>query len=390
VREAAVARAELEAPGLLAATRSRLARLAEAHQDHARRLAALLAPLGSGAAPPPRETLLALQTRLPLDQGLANYYVNLHRDWAWGERENAAALEAFAAVADPAAPFGRTLVLGAGGARLAYDLHRHFAPSITVATDFNPLLLLVASEIVQGAVVELYEFPIAPLGAPDQAVLRRLAAPAPIDERFRLVAADALRPPFEPGSFDTVVTPWFIDIVPEKLADFARRVNTLLAPGGRWLNSGSLAFAQAERALRHGPEEALELVRHSGFAEPHARESVVPYMQSPASRHARLERVLSWSAVKVAEVDPPPPFSSLPEWLIRTDLPVPLLEDFRTQSLATRVQAFLMALVDGRRSVRDIAGAIVAQRLMREDEAEPAIRNFLARMYADTRRRTGF
>ena len=35
---------------------------------------------------------------------------------------------------------------------------------LTVATDFNPLLLIVAREMFAGRAVELYEFPIAPRG----------------------------------------------------------------------------------------------------------------------------------------------------------------------------------------------------------------------------------
>jgi len=388
--EAGILRREAAAAGLLDATRARLAHLAAAHEDHARRLGELLAPFVRGAPPAPRETLLALQTRLPLDQGLANYYANLHRDWVWGAAENAAGLEALAAVVDPGLALGRTLVLGAGAGRLAYDVHRRFAPPLIVAMDFNPLLLAVADTVVHGGTVELYEFPIAPRTLADTAILRRLAAPEAAGPGLHLVGADALRAPFAPGAFDTVLTPWFIDIVPERFDAFATRVNALLRPGGRWLNTGSLAFAQAERALRHGPEETLAIVCRSGFEVTQTGDNVVPYMQSPASRHARMERIFTWCAAKVADVPAPPPYAALPEWLVHPGQPVPLLEDFRNQALATRIQAFLMALVDGRRSVRDIAAALVAQRLMTAEDAESAVRGFLARMYEDSRRRTGF
>lgn len=87
---------------------------------------------------------------------------------------------------------------------------------------------------------------------------------------------------------------------------------------------------------------------------------------------------------------PPAHPGVLPEWLICPDRPVPQLEDFRVQQVSTRIYAFLMALIDGRRSARDIAGMLVEQRLMAPADAEPAVRSFLMRMYEDSRQRAGY
>jgi hypothetical protein len=77
---------------------------------------------------------------------------------------------------------------------------------------------------------------------------------------------------------------------------------------------------------------------------------------------------------------------ALPEWLVMTDLPVPQSEDFKVQAVATRIHAFLMALIDGRRSIREMARVLVEQRLMSEEDAEPAVRRFLIRMSEDSRK----
>ena len=71
---------------------------------------------------------------------------------------------------------------------------------------------------------------------------------------------------------------------------------------------------------------------------------------------------------------------------VRGTEPVPLSESFRSQAAATRIHAFLMSLIDGRRSLKDMAKLVVEQRLMNADEAEPAIRSFLVKMYDDSRR----
>jgi hypothetical protein len=367
------------------ATRRRLAHVAEAHEDQVRRLRLLLAPLGlepGGIAEPTHQ---GLGTKLPFEQGLTNYYVNVHRDWAWGGEENAAGLaELVQSLGGSARGLGRTLVQGSGAGRLAYDLHDAGDAPLTVATDFNPLLLFVAREMFAGREVELHEFPIAPRGLEDFAVLRKLASPGPARPGLALVAADALHAPFADGAFDTVVTPWFIDIVGEPFARVAARINLLLRPGGRWINSGSLAFARAAHAERIGLDEVLERMPQAGFADVRVRETTLPYMRSPASRHSRLENVVTWVADKAGPPAEAPRARVLPEWLIAADVPVPRTRAFEMQAISSRVHAFMLALINGERSMRDMARLIVDQKLMPADEAEAQVRLFLTRLHEDS------
>ena len=71
---------------------------------------------------------------------------------------------------------------------------------------------------------------------------------------------------------------------------FAARVNRLLKANGRWVNFGSLAFADPGRARRYSPEETKAIVAESGFSDPYVSQATIPYMCSPASRHGRQER----------------------------------------------------------------------------------------------------
>ncbi len=75
----------------------------------------------------------------------------------------------------------------------------------------------------------------------------------------------------------------------------------------------------------------------------------------------------------------------LPPWLARLDLPVPLLPEVSSRVLAMRVYAFVASLVDGQRTVRDIADVLVRERLMPADEAESAVRSFLQRLFEEAR-----
>jgi uncharacterized protein YbaR (Trm112 family) len=369
-----------------ASTRNRLKLLSAACADHARRLRALLGPLGAAAPAAAPEVYGALGMTLPARQGLTSYYGNLHRDWCWGEAENEAAYRILDAALGPRPP-GRTLLLGVGAGRLAFDLALRRRPQPLVAADINPLFLAVVQRLFAGERLELYEFPLAPRDLGSHAVLRTLQAPSGVAGDCHLVFADASHGPFAAGAFDTVVTPWLIDVLDEDFASFAARVNGWLRPGGRWVNTGSLAFASDEPACRYALEEVVELVAAAGFADVALSEEQVPYLCSPASRHGRLETVMTYAATKSDAVPVPPPPRRRPDWLEHTDRPVPLLPDLQGRQLELRVLGYVASLVDGRRSIRDLARVLVEQRLMTAEEAQPAVRAFLARLHDEARAR---
>ena len=64
---------------------------------------------------------------------------------------------------------------------------------------------------------------------------------------------------------------------------------------------------------------------------------------------------------------------------------MPLIESFKVQATTTQIFAFLMSLIDGRRSVRDMAAVMEERRLMPKAEAEASLREFLIKMYDESR-----
>ncbi len=381
---------ELEAKDISPLAKRRVERYKKAVKTHRRSLQKLLQPVEMQSLQGNYESYLALRTRLPTDQGLNTYYPNVHRDWTWGEEENAASMKQIRAVLHDHADLGNVLVLGSGAGRLAYDIHTQLNCTSTIAMDFNPLLMLVAKAVTSGQKLSLYEFPIAPLALDDDAVLRKLAAPEIVDENFHLVFGDALRPPFPDASFDTVVTPWLIDIISEDLSILAARINALLKKNGRWVNFGSLAFSSPERARCYSPEETKAIVAENGFSDPYVSQATIPYMSSPASRHGRQERVFSFSAYKERAVEKPDRHTALPDWIVTGKEPVPLSPSFRQQAMTTQIYSFIMSLIDGKRTIKDMAVVLESQKLMTKEEAEPAIRSFVTKMYDDAKRQSGF
>jgi hypothetical protein len=84
------------------------------------------------------------------------------------------------------------------------------------------------------------------------------------------------------------------------------------------------------------------------------------------------------------------PHQNLPDWIATGKDPIPLLPAFQNQAMATRVHAFIMSLIDGNRTLEDMAAVMEAQQLMPSGEAEVAIRGFLIKMFDEASAAGGF
>jgi uncharacterized protein YbaR (Trm112 family)/SAM-dependent methyltransferase len=328
---------ELRKPALLANTRLRLqTQIALTRKT----LAELVAIIGPAAGPTTHNPLPAPRID-PL-----NTFHYLHRDWA-ESAENSSALDCVERVLDDA-PLGRLLVLGAGAGRLAYDLHRTRRASLTVALDIDPLVALVAQQMVSGGRIELTEARSNATEMTRFGALRTLQAPAGAVERFHVLLANGLHPPLRDQVFDTVLTPWFIDVVPTDLRDFMSVLSRVLVPNGRWINYGPLLFPPSRpAAYRYAREEVVEIARAAGFEITRTTDALVRFAYSPLAARGRLEHCIAFSAQKTAP--------QADAWLQIPHLPVP---DFPGRAALRHDNAAfnaIIALIDGQRSINDIA-----------------------------------
>ena len=283
-------------PGVGDATRTRLHALAGAVAAQVADLSLVLGPV-LGAPLPPGEGI-----RLP--RGAMDYITCLFRDWAWSsghDEENVRSLDAIRRVSEGRA-LCRTLVLGAGGCRLAYDLHVQCGGTQTAVVDVDPYLLGIAEAVIRGASVSLTESSV---NAPEvDPVSRRwiLAAPSGRlgEQAFQFFLANGTEPPFSEQTFDTVVTPWFIDQVPVDLAELLRKLHALLVPGGRWINHGPLIYGSDALPVAHwySREEIFELARAVGFRIGAWEQTSLPHFVSPLTGRGLLENVLTFEATR--------------------------------------------------------------------------------------------
>lgn len=382
-------------PGHLASTRARMAQHVEAVEGNAREILALFdAALGNLGARPAGGA--ADDETAAQKLGLLFEYVELlHRDWGWGDDEsdeNRRALELCAKVLD--GPLGRTLVLGAGAGRLTYDLHRGHGGAETIAIDVDPLLVFVATRVIAGGEVALTENPGNANRLGRVTLRRTLRAPEGPATGIEYLFADGLAPPFPAGRFDTVVTPWFIDQVPEDLRDLVGTIHRLLAPGGRWLNYGPLIYPGATPLLVHfSLEEVHELVAQAGFELTGAVEAAGPHICSPLDRRGRYEAAFAFSARKRGATDATGAGGVAagkpgddPAWLVLPHLPIPAFDVAALRRSDKPLVRLVAERLDGRASIDDIAAALAAANDATPAEVKPAVRAFLANNHPACRR----
>lgn len=315
---------EMRAPDVLAMTKDRCRSMIDTIRGQASDIRALVEPLLPGDASmgppdPPAEDVPA-----PFE-----YLHNLYRDWGWPaepDGENERMLASVDKVLD-GQPLERTLVLGTGACRLAYDLHRRDPTAETIVVDIDPVLFAAAHRVIRGGRVSIREAnsEIDEVGHVGKE-WELMARDGPVDgDRFHFILADGLEPPLAPDSFDTVVTPWFIDLVPDDLRDMLSTIHRLLRPKGRWLNLGPLRYTpDTPVAHRFTREEIFTLAERAGFRMGKWQVESVPYLVSKLNGRGKIESVLAFGATKpgtppndiVTETDPP-------AWLMFHHLPVP-------------------------------------------------------------------
>jgi uncharacterized protein YbaR (Trm112 family) len=296
-------------------------------------------------------------------ESILSYYTTIHRDWGWVPEvdEVNPSLQAIVEVLPPDFDLGTTLVLGAGTARLCWDLAErlHHAKAV-YALDVNPLPFLVTQRLMSGAPVKLFELPGHPRRSTFAARARVLKANGEPPKGLQLLFADGLAPPFAPGTIDTVITPWFVDQVPSDAAPLIDVIRDLLREGGAWINHGPFVYdsARTKPAHRYAGDEFIQLAKRAHFDVSRATYEPMQHLGSPLSSHSRTEWVLTMHATKAAARDRVPD----PEWLQpgRSDSAVvPMLPGLVDLEAPHPMIAATAKLIDGERSVAQIAALLV-------------------------------
>jgi hypothetical protein len=349
---------------LLPATRKRI----EISRSAIARSAEAIAQILSGAG---LEAKCCEQLKGQHIDDFSEYYHHILRDWGWDEVSteqhradaNEAGLKRVLSVWDEKVEPGLALVLGAGACRLSWDLHVALAPSCTIASDINPLLLACADRLIRRKegveLPELYTYPQIgyPLEKTWQLNPPQHATQKQIDSWFAL-GADVWNMPIKPGSVDTLVTSWLIDVSGNDIRELMCVIRYLLKPGGKWLNTGPLLYSKRLPFDQHySADEIKALLGLAGFKLEQEKVENIGHLVSPINARFHTEQVWTYCVTKVDLDYCLEPAQSeewlTPNWLILHHLPIPAIQ-FECESTHEFVEQVL-SLVDGKRSIYHLA-----------------------------------
>ncbi len=364
---------------LLPATRKRLEVLKKAHDANYLTLTKLLQSLQTASSS-------SFEVTVPSHQSLHLYRKNIFRDWGWSTPENRQAIELVTEVIGVNWTPHRVCVLGSGAGRLAMDLHTEFRLPMSVAVDFNPLLLLVADEMRRGSTLKLWDFNVAPVELDSVAREYELKSDLGVLDNFHLVCADVTELPFNDHQFSAVVTPWLIDILPFNFKLLAQRVNQQLEVGGQWINFGPLGFSYREESENLTRVEIVEHLLECGFEIESEKVSGVKYLTSDDEVNSRNETVYLFKARKIRDVSVEP-YTFLPNWLIDTRRPIPLSDDIKRHQQLIRFQADLFHSIDGKLSVNQLAQLFAQHYKMPPETALVMVVNVLRQLEESLKRK---
>ena len=312
------------------------------------------------------------------------YYHLMLRDWGWDSSaawqredrkfdENRVALENVLQVLNPILSVSerpsRVLFIGAGAGRLSWDVHCVLKPEMTVALDFNPLLVSVGARLIRnGETLYAYERNQEHGGdgsAFFQWPLTCSEGEPHLRDTWFPMLADAWTMPFAAQSFDLIVTPWFIDVMHRDCKDLIAVVEKLLIPGGHWLNYGPFLYGNdfSERC-KYTSTELKDFLQLAQFSIVNEQFFQVPYNFSPLTNSGRVERVwgaLAKSSLSRSHLDDAGAYDRvidqhvLPAWMVLPHLPIPRLTK---PGLFPAELINVTQFINGKNSINDIKSYI--------------------------------
>lgn len=315
--------------------------------------------------------------KTPRQQTVRAYQDTFFRDWVWGKDELSKQCELLFSIMKNTK---RVLVLGAGACGLPLALHKNLNFEQTLAVDINPTLLLQALRLLNGEHLQMVEYPQLPKESQFVAKKHFVSTTSPL-ENFHLLFADGQSLEVPAGAFDTILTPWFIDIIPRNFSELASHLNQHLSLGDKWVNIGLLAFERNELSERLTPDEVRETLELSGFNLEKFEIRDLPYLHSPYSAIKRTDSVLIFSAIKKAHCKKPARFEYLPSWLHNLDEPLPRSTEIQNLNVKSQTFSQILRLVDGRKSFSQITEFFANENNFDQNSTKEAIHSFFVNVY---------
>jgi len=326
----------------------------------------------------------------PLEQSFLAYQKNFFRDWSWQSDENKLHFTALESLFEK--DLGEVLMLGCGSGRLAYDLVKESQFKSLVCVDQNPLALNIFDKVLKGEEIEIYELSQVAQNIKNVAVKQSLKVPSAVTEierdKIALIIGDALRAPVKRRAFNSLITPWLIDVLNYPLDHILNSMNNYLELGGRWYFFGSVAFQTGLESGSLSLEEFCDRVAQHGFSLKQTKQKLLPYLNSPLESSLRQEWVSLLCFEKVKESSHENSNPEIVDWL--SDFSKDIAKSRNLNMTLSQHKLYGMLLSQIEKGARGIDLVKFLQEnfaIKKQEEARQLVKNFLESYWQENFRR---
>ena len=308
---------------------------------------------------------------------LEKYAANIFRDWSSDEiDQQVSALQKLAPLED----YNDTLVLGSGFGRLAYELARKLSGNC-FAMDINPWMQFSANRIIKSEFKEFYEMSLFSYKAEDQTKLHKFSLPKQKIDNLFFVLGDFFDDITKEKAFDTLVCPWFLDILPQEPEYVINRFNYALKENGQLIFCGPLSFAQQNIENQLGFEELKDVLSDQGFEVTDSFVQTEKYLNSDIQAQARTEKVLYFKARKIKNIKKLEKKTTYPDFLVDSKINIPLHHSWEKHKVLHRLYLEILYTIDGEVNLEQLSQAVAINYNMQEKDAKAALSLFILQLW---------
>lgn len=233
-------------------------------------------------------------------QQIYSYFQLIFRDWAW-KGEEVQAYEEFVD-AHLQEKDKKVLVLGAGACGLSYHLANKYPEKEIISVDHNPFLLFIAQKIFEGQEVKLSDYSFYPEDIELSAQQHKIKISKLENDNHHFILSSFPHLPFAFDTFDTIIAPWFFDILDTSFTESIQYILNFLNHDGQLLFYGPNNVHKPNMLHQLTPNEVRAEIENL-FGEVTQNIQKLKYLESPLDAQQRTETVQFIVAQKPTESD---------------------------------------------------------------------------------------
>lgn len=231
------------------------------------------------------------------NQQIHSYFQNIFRDWAWENNQECKIYYDFINSQLKNLTNNTILVLGSGASRLSYDLAKTYKNYSIASFDHNPFLLLTAQKIFKGHEIKLHDYTYYPKSLKACSKSFKIKVDKLENENHQFILGAFPDLPIKMASLDTIIAPWFFDILDYDFKESILWALKFLKPSGQFLFFGPSNVHKKNIHDQLCSDEIHEFLDNL-FEQSEFKLTDINYLENPLTSQNRIEQIILFAGEK--------------------------------------------------------------------------------------------